>query len=100
MKLSSLLRRRPDGAERPLRAFWPLLLLVLSVGATGFAAFQAQVAVRSHRQTANRLLHDYAAFAAWSFRQHASDELAKAVSQIIGPVYQTRHPWIGGMQVH
>jgi hypothetical protein len=100
MKLSSLLRRRPDGADRPIRALWPLLLLVLSVGATAFAAFQAQVAVRSHRQTANRLLHDYAVFAAWSVRQHASDELAKAVSQIIGPVYQSRHPWIRGMQMH
>jgi signal transduction histidine kinase len=100
MKLSSLLRRRPDGVDRPIRALWPLLLLVLSVGASAFAAFQAQAAVRSHRQTAGRLLHDYAVFAAWSFRQHASDELARAVSQIIGPVYQTRHQWIRGMQMH
>ena len=55
------------GARRRVRASLPFLVLgiVLLVG----AAFQAQSAVRSHRETVERVLHDYAAVAAWNYRQ-------------------------------
>jgi signal transduction histidine kinase len=56
----------------------PLLLLVLSLAVTVTAIVQAQHAVRSHRATAERLLGKYGSFAAWSYRQHTADMLAKA----------------------
>lgn len=57
----------------------PLLLLVLSLAVTGGAIVQAQHAVRSHRATAERLLTKYGSFAAWSYSEHASRELAAAI---------------------
>ena len=47
---------------------WPLLLLLAGLAAIGVAGWQAQRASRLQRQTAQQLLHDYAAFAAWTFR--------------------------------
>jgi signal transduction histidine kinase len=71
----------------------PLLLLALSLGIAGTAVFQAQSAMRSHRATAEGLLRDYAAFAAWSYRQHAEDRLGAAFTRAFAPVreaYQER----------
>ena len=50
-------------------------LLVLSLGLTAALAYQAQDAARSHRATAERALHDYAAFAALEFAVNAKESI-------------------------
>ena len=50
------------------------------------AVHQAQQAVRSHRETSARLIRDYGAFAAWSFRQHATEALRGMVRAVLTPV--------------
>jgi signal transduction histidine kinase len=99
------MRKRPDPADRPVRphrsvlrhaptgtARWaPLLLLLLSLGIAAVALVQAQRAVRSHRATAEGLLRDYAAFAAWSYRQQAAELLSTAFHQTLDAVHHDRH---------
>ena len=71
---------RPKRVDLPGRRFsWPLLLLLASVGVTGVAAFNAQRAVRSHEQTASRLLRDYASFTAWTSQRKVESALDGAV---------------------
>jgi signal transduction histidine kinase len=64
----------------------PVALLLLSLGATGFAAAQAWLAVRRYRATAEQLLHDYAAFATWTYASRASNELQEAAWIVLNPV--------------
>ena len=70
-------RRRIGLPDR--RLSWPLLLLVASVAATAFAAFNAQRAVYSHQRTASRLLRDYASFTAWTSQRKVEEGLNGAV---------------------
>ena len=65
---------------------WPLALLLASVLLTGVAAFQAQRAVRFHRDLAERALRDYAGFGAWSYQQHLQQALESAVGEALGAV--------------
>ena len=65
---------------------WPLLLLLACLAAIGAAGWQAQRAGRLQRQTAEQLLHDYAAFAAWTFRQEVNDVLREAAWQVLNPI--------------
>lgn len=78
----------PSGSDRPAgaalrRARWrrlrrsaPLLLLLASLGVAAVGAVQAHRVQRSHRDTAEALIRDYGAFAAWSYRQRAAEYLA------------------------
>lgn len=62
-------------------------LLLLALLLTASLAYQAQAAARSHRQTAERALRDYAAFAAWEYSQRARVLLLTTlVSAFGGPV--------------
>src|SRR3954463_2999961 len=79
----------PRLAGQRFRLSWPLLLLAASIGMMALAAFQAQSAVRSHQRTANRLLKEYAAFAAWSFQQHLANELEESLWEGLHPFYPT-----------
>jgi signal transduction histidine kinase len=84
-------RSRPPHA-RPGTARWaPLLLLFLSLAIAAAALVQAHRAVRSHRATAEGLLRDYAAFAAWSYRQQAAELLSTAFHQTLDAVHHDRH---------
>ena len=65
---------------------WPLLLLLACLAAIGAAGWQAQRASRLQRQTARQLLHDYSAFAAWTFRQEVNDVLREAAWQVLNPI--------------
>jgi signal transduction histidine kinase len=65
---------------------WPLLLLLACLAAIGAAGWQAQRASRLQRLTAEQLLHDYAAFAAWTFRQEVNDVLREAAWQVLNPI--------------
>jgi signal transduction histidine kinase len=65
---------------------WPLALLLVSIGVTALAAVDAQRAVRSQRETAERALRGYASFAAWSYQQHLREALMMAAREVLGPV--------------
>src|SRR5919199_1034013 len=73
-------------APRPGRARWPVVLLLASVGLIAVAAAEAVRAVRSSRAMADRALHDYASFAAWSYQQHLREALSMAVREVLRPV--------------
>lgn len=66
----------------------PLLLLLLSLGVAAVAIIQAQGAVSSHRATADGLLRDYAAFAAWSYRQNVTSFLNGVLHEPLHPVFK------------
>ncbi len=89
----------PDPRSRrvglPGRRFsWPLMLLVASVAATAFAAFNAQRAVYSHQRTASRLLRDYASFTAWTSQRKVEDGLNGAVMASLQYIMHGREPHI------
>jgi signal transduction histidine kinase len=71
---------------------------VASLGATALAAWQAQRAARMQRRTAEQLVHDYAAFAAWSYQRHVNNALSEAAWQVLNPILHRevhsmpRHP--------
>lgn len=65
---------------------WPAVLLIAGLGATALAALQAHRAVLSERALAERALHDYAGFAAWSYRIHMRDALRSSVEAVLSPI--------------
>jgi signal transduction histidine kinase len=93
-----IFRRRPalDSASAPFAAslfhsrsrwvHWPLVVLLLSIGLTGVAAFDAQHVVRNQRQVADRALREYASFAAWSYAQHLALTLDAIGREVLGAV--------------
>src|SRR5687767_10453116 len=60
---------------RPYLARLSPALFVVALGLALAALYQAKQTVTSHRETTERLIRDYGAFAAWSFRQHAAERL-------------------------
>lgn len=76
---------RGDG-HHVLRAWWPLLVLLSAIGLTAIAAFDAQRAVRSQRAVADRALHEYAVFAAWSYAQRLEVALRTMEGEALGAV--------------
>jgi len=79
-------RNAPTGAGARLRRALPLLVLLLALGVTGVGAFRAQRAHRSHRETAEALLRDYGAFAAWSFAARAAGFLDNSFRSTLYPL--------------
>ncbi len=65
---------------------WPVLLLFASVGLTALGLFEANRAVRSQRRIAERALHDYAGFVAWSYEQHLRELFAQNTQTNLGAV--------------
>ncbi len=65
---------------------WPLLLLLASIGFTTLGVVEANRAIRSQRNIAERALHDYAGFVAWSYGQHLREIFAKGTQEVLGPV--------------
>ena len=61
-------------------------LLIIGMALAVAAVYQALQAVRSHRQASARLIRDYGAFAAWSFRQHAGEALRQTIRKQLVPV--------------
>ncbi len=74
----------PDARSRPFA--WPLLLLLLSLGVMLGTAWQAHRLQRQRQQTTLQLLHDYAAFGAWTYRQQLSSQLQEVSWQVVNPV--------------
>jgi signal transduction histidine kinase len=88
------LPRRRAGTLRsrgPRLTRWaPLLLLLLSLGIAATAIYHSAHTSRSHRATAEGLIRDYAAFAAWSFRQHAGARMGRSFTGALEPVARIR----------
>ena len=75
----------PLRIPRPLRR-WPLLLLLVSVVATGFAAWQAYRTHRSQQETLDNVVRGYAGFATWSYQQHVRERLLLISREVLGAV--------------
>jgi signal transduction histidine kinase len=65
---------------------WPLLLLLFSLSVMLGTAWKAHQLQEQRHQTAMQLLHDYAAFGAWSYQQQLGNELQEVAWQVINPV--------------
>ena len=63
-----------------------VVILVLSLVVTGTLAYQAQDAARSHRETAERALRDYASIAAWDYGLSVKEMIWGAVSDAFYPL--------------
>jgi signal transduction histidine kinase len=81
-------------------------LLVLSLVFTAGLAFQAQVAARSHRATAERALRDYASFAALEFGVNSKEAIWNSISWVLyqpadlglgQPTEFRRSPWLDSL---
>lgn len=61
-------------------------LLVLALAVTGMLAYEAHVAARSHRETAERALRDYASVAAWEMVASLGETLDAIAAPALGSV--------------
>ena len=60
-------------------------LFIVALALALAALYQAKQTVTSHRETTERLIRDYGAFVAWSFRQHAAEALREHFRTMIAP---------------
>ena len=75
---------------RPLRR-WPLVLLLVSVTATAFAALQAYRTHRSQNAVLDNVVRGYAGFSVWSYQQHVREALLLIGREMLGPVNHGEH---------
>lgn len=68
-------------ALRPSRSTVIVILLVATLGMAAMLAFEAQQAARSHRATAENVLRDYAAFAAWELSRTSRTQVLSVIQQ-------------------
>ncbi|HVX38366.1 MAG TPA: HAMP domain-containing sensor histidine kinase [Gemmatimonadaceae bacterium] len=83
-----------SGPTRPARprsnASLLAALLVCTLVLATMLAYEAHDAARSHRATAERALHDYAAVAAWELVAGVNDELQSTIGGALAPLTRTR----------
>ncbi len=78
---------RPAPATQARTRFsWPLAVLLLSLALTASAIVLADFLERQRKRTADQLLGDYAAFAAWSYAEHLKNSLLEASWQVTNPI--------------
>src|SRR4029079_15817602 len=65
-------------------------LLVCTLGLATMLAYVAHDAARSHRATAERALHDYAAVAAWELVAGVDDHMASTLGAALAPMTRVR----------
>ena len=65
-------------------------LLVCTLALATMLAYEAHEAARSHRATAERALHDYAAVAAWELVAGVNEELQSSVGSALAPMTRAR----------
>ena len=68
-------------APRRSRSTVIVVLLVATLAMTGMMAYEAQHAARSHRATAENVLRDYAAFAAWELSRTSRTQVLAVIQQ-------------------
>jgi signal transduction histidine kinase len=72
---------------RPRRLSWPLILLAVSVIATGLAAVQAYRTMTTQREVERSVIRGYAHSASWSYKQHLNVTLDRMVGEVLGAVH-------------
>jgi signal transduction histidine kinase len=77
-KLRRSLRAQPRSAIT-------LALLLFALVLTALLARQAHVAARSHRETAEKALQDYASLAAWEFKRYARSDMQATLMSAFVP---------------
>lgn len=65
-------------------------LLVCTLALATLLAYEAQLAARSHRATAERALQDYAAVAAWELVAGVTDQMQAVLGGALAPVTRAR----------
>ena len=65
-------------------------LLVCTLGLATILAYEAHDAARSHRATAERALHDYAAVAAWELVAGVNESLQSSLGSALAPMTRAR----------
>jgi len=73
-------------ATRPSRATVLALLLVATLSLAGLLGYEAIVATRSRRVTAERTVNDYATIAAWELASRTEAELTRRLERSLEPV--------------
>jgi signal transduction histidine kinase len=73
-------------ATRPSRATVLALLLVATLSLAGLLGYEAILATRSRRVTAERTVHDYATIAAWELASRTEAELTRQLERSLEPV--------------
>ena len=76
---------RMPGLRRS-RSTFIVMLLIATLALTAGLAYEAQQAVRSHRATAETVLRDYSAFAAWELTRLGRQHLLEAMNHGLGAV--------------
>ena len=76
----------PEEHNTSLRLRWPLLVLLVSIGLTAAAAFEAQRAIRAQDGIVTRAMGEFANFASWSYGQHLQEQLGGAAREALGAV--------------
>ena len=70
-----------------------LFILIAALAVVSVLAFQAYRVEQDQRDTVARALREYAGVAAWQFAADAKDEIASALSELLGPIQQVAvHP--------
>jgi len=68
------------------RAGWPVLLLLVSVGAIALVAVQAYRAAASQQAVREQVLRDYARVVAWNYERHLMEVMRDAAREVLQPV--------------
>lgn len=69
-----------------IRLRWPLLVLMVSIALTAFAAFDAQRVVRGQNRLVAQALQEFATFTAWSYGEHLQQQLSGSAVEVVGAV--------------
>jgi signal transduction histidine kinase len=72
---------------RPRRVSWPLILLAVSVIATGLAALQAYRTLKTQRAVERSVMRGYAHSASWSYTEHLNSALDRMAGEVLGSVH-------------
>ena len=74
--------------DRPsaLKLRWPLIVLLLSIGLTAFAAFDAQRTAFGQKEVVNRAIREFSSFAAWSYSEHLKQQISGSAVEVVGAV--------------
>ena len=72
---------------RPRRLSWPLILLAVSVIATGLAAVQAYRTLKTQRAVERSVIRGYAHTASWNYKQHLNSALDRMAGEVLGAVH-------------
>src|SRR5687768_7593101 len=68
-------------APRRSRSTVIVVVLVATLGMAAMLAYEAQHAARSHRETAENVLRDYAGFAAWELNRTSRTQVMTVIQQ-------------------